>query len=239
MVGLGTLVNGIGIVAGGLAGCLFGRLLKEKQQDALIKACGLCVLFLAVAGAMEEMLTVEGTGLVSGKSMLVALSIAIGTLLGEIIDIESKIEKFGSWIKKITGNGKDDRFVDAFVTASLTVCIGAMAIVGAIQDGLSGDPSLLFVKTLLDFVIIIVMTASLGKGCIFSAIPVLILEGAVTLFASLLSPVLTEAMIGAVSLVGSLLIFGVGVNLIWEKKFRVANMLPSVIVAALLVPLLP
>ena len=132
-----------------------------------------------------------------------------------------------------TGNGGDNGFVNAFVTASLTVCIGAMAIVGAIQDGILGDYSTLAVKAVLDLIIIAVMTSSMGKGAVFSAIPVFLFEGAVTLLARLVSPIMTELAIAYLSLIGSVLIFCVGVNLVWGKTLRVANMLPAVVLAVL------
>ena len=163
--------------------------------------------------------------------MLVVLTLALGTIIGELCGIEKGFEHFGEWLKNKTGNSGDSQFVNAFVTASLTVCIGAMAIVGAIQDGIKGDFSTLAVKSVLDFIIVAVMTSSLGKGCAFSAIPVFIFEGLITLLANLISPLMTELAIAYLSLVGSILIFCVGVNLVWGKKFRVANMLPSVVLA--------
>ena len=123
--------------------------------------------------------------------------------------------------------------MDAFVTASLTVCIGAMAIIGAIQDGLLGDWSLLATKSVLDYIIIMVMTCSLGKGCAFSAIPVLLFEGSITLGASFLKPIMTDLAMNYLSLIGSILIFCVGLNLVWGKKIRVANMLPAVVLAVI------
>ena len=123
--------------------------------------------------------------------------------------------------------------MNGFVTASLTVCIGAMAIMGSIQDGISGDWSTLGAKSILDLVIVMVMTCSMGKGCAFSAIPVLLWEGGLTLLATVIKPILTEAALGYLSLVGSVLIFCVGVNLVWGKKIRVANLLPAVILAVI------
>jgi len=231
MIGTGTIINCIAIVMGGVAGNLIGKFFKEEQQDAITKACGISVLFIAIAGAMEGMLSIDGEGLISGKSMLVVLSLAIGTIVGELIGIEKGFEKFGEWLKVRTGNASDAEFVNAFVTASLTVCIGAMAIVGAIQDGILGDYSTLAVKAVLDFIIIAVMTSSLGKGCVFSAIPVLLFEGSITLFARLVAPIMTDVAIAYLSLIGSILIFCVGVNLVWGKKIRVANMLPAVVLA--------
>ena len=231
MIGLGTIINSVAIVIGGIVGHFTGKLFKPEQQSALNKTCGISVLFIAIAGAMQGMLSIDGNSLMSGKSMLVVLCLAVGTIIGELIGIEKGFERFGEWLKAKTGNSGDKEFVNAFVTASLTVCIGAMAIVGAIQDGISGDYSTLVVKSVLDFIIIAVMTSSLGKGCGFSAIPVFVFEGAITLLARLVSPVMTELATAYLSLIGSILIFCVGVNLVWGKTVRVANMLPSVVLA--------
>lgn len=233
MIGMGTIINSVGIVAGGLTGHFIGRMFCREQQDALTKACGVSVLFIAIAGAMEGMLKIENGALSSGKSMLVVLCLAIGTIIGELLGIEKGFQKFGEWLKKKTGNSEDAKFVNAFVTASLTVCIGAMAIVGAIQDGILGDYSTLAVKAVLDFIIIAVMTSSMGKGCAFSVIPVFVFEGVITLLARLVSPVMTDLAVSYLSLIGSILIFAVGVNLVWGNKIRVANMLPAVLLAVL------
>ena len=233
MIGLGTIINVVAIVAGGLTGHFTGKLFREEQQESLTKACGISVLFIAIAGAMQGMLEIDGGRLVSGKSMLVVLCLAIGTVFGELLGIENGFERFGEWLKEKTGNSGDKQFVNAFVTASLTVCIGAMAIVGAIQDGIMGDYSTLAVKSVLDFIIIAVMTSSLGKGSAFSAIPILIFEGSITLLARLIAPFMTDLAVAYLSLVGSVLIFCVGVNLVWGKKIRVANMLPAVLLAVL------
>ena len=233
MIGLGTIINSAAIVAGGLVGHFAGKLFRPDQQDALTRACGVSVLFIAIAGAMQGMLRIDGGAILSGKSMLVVLCLALGTIAGEMIGIESAFERFGEWLKMKTGNSGDIQFVNAFVSASLTVCIGAMAIVGAIQDGISGDYSTLAVKAVLDFIIIAVMTSSLGKGCVFSAIPVFLFEGAITVLARLISPVMTQTAAAYLSLIGSVLIFCVGLNLVWGKKVRVANMLPAVLFAVL------
>ena len=233
MTGLGTIINSVSIVVGGLTGRVAGGLFNDDQRDALSKTCGVSVLFIAVAGAMEGMLTIENGTLSGGKSMLVVLCLAFGAVIGELVGIERGFERFGEWLKRKTGNSGDGNFVHAFVTASLTVCIGAMAIVGAIQDGISNDWSTLGVKSVLDFIIIAVMTSSMGKGCAFSAVPVFVFEGSVTLLARLIAPVMTETAISYLSLIGSILIFCVGINLIWGKRIRVANLLPSVVFAVL------
>jgi len=233
MIGLGTIINSAAIVLGGAAGALAGRRFGREMQDALKTACGISTLFIAVAGAMEGMLTVEGGSLAGGRSLLVVLCLTLGTLAGELMGIERGFERLGEWLKSKTGSADDANFVDAFVTASLTVCIGAMAIVGAIQDGLTGNIATLAVKSVLDFIIIAVMTSSMGRGCVFSAVPVFFFEGGVTLLARLISPVMTPSAISSLSLIGSVLIFCVGINLVWNKSIRVANMLPAVLFAVL------
>jgi uncharacterized membrane protein YqgA involved in biofilm formation len=195
--------------------------------------CGISVLFIAIAGAMEGMLKPDGGALTATNTMLVVICVVLGTVIGELMRIESWFISFGEWLKKKTGNEGDRNFVNAFVTASLTVSIGAMAIVGSIEDGISQDYTTLALKSVLDFVIIVVMTSSLGKGCAFSAIPVFVFEGCMTLFAHLISPIMTAAAVANLSMIGSILIFCVGVNLVWDTKLRVANMLPAVILAVM------
>lgn len=231
MIGLGTCINVAGIVAGGIIGLLFGKVMEERYQSTLMKATGVCVLFIGISGALEEMMTVSQGRLNTRGTMMVIGSFAIGSLLGEWLNIEFRMEQFGNWLKARTGNDRDAGFVEGFVTASLTVCIGAMAVVGAIQDGVYGDYSVLAAKAVLDLIIIIIMTASMGKGCIFSAIPVALFQGSITILSTFLEPLMTEAALSNLSLTGSILIFCVGVNLIWEKKLRVANMLPALLVA--------
>ena len=233
MPGMGTIINTAAIVLGGLLGGLFGRFLTDNAQDTLTKVCGVSTLFIALSGALEKMLTVENSVIVSGGSMLIIGCLAIGAFVGELLNIEAGFERFGQWLKIKTGNAKDKGFVDAFVTASLTVCIGAMAIVGSIQDGIAGDYSILATKAILDLIIIMVMTCSMGRGCAFSAIPVAVLQGSITALAGLVKPLMTDAALANLSLVGNVLIFCVGINLVWGKKIRVANLLPAVVVAVI------
>ena len=229
---LGTIINTGAIVAGGLFGILFGRLIRERHQETLTMACGIGTLFIGAAGAMNYML-LHPELLPDGGGMLIVACLALGGLIGEIINIEGQFEKFGEWLKRKTGNTGDQGFVHGFVTASLTVCIGAMAIMGAIQDGVSGDWSILGAKSILDLIIIMVMTSSMGKGCVFSAVPVFLWEGSLTLLATVIRPLMTETAMGYLSMVGSVLIFCVGLNLIRGKKIRVANLLPAVILAVI------
>ena len=231
MVGLGTIINTAAIVVGGVLGKLFGRFLSESAQESLTRVCGVSTLFIAIAGALEGMMKVQGDSLVSGQSLLIICCLALGALIGEMLGIEDGLKRFGEWLKRKTGNERDAGFVNAFVTTSLTVCVGAMAIVGAIEDGINGDYSILATKAVLDLIIVIVMTGSMGKGCAFSAIPVAILQGSVTALAGLLRPVMTAQALANLSLIGSVLIFCVGVNLVWNRGLKVANMLPALVLA--------
>ena len=233
MVGMGTVINTAAILAGGACGALFGRFLKQEAQDTLTKICGVSTLFIAVTGALEGMLRVEGDRVVSSGAMLIIGCLAIGAVIGELLNIEGAFERFGRWLKIKSGNAKDQGFVNAFVTASLTVCIGAMAIVGSIQDGIAGDYSILATKAVLDLIIIMVMSCSLGRGAVFSAIPVAIFQGGITALAGLLRPLMTDAALDNLSLVGNVLIFCVGVNLLWGKKIKVANLLPAIVFAVI------
>ncbi|MBQ9806883.1 MAG: DUF554 domain-containing protein [Clostridia bacterium] len=232
MYGIGTLINTAAIVLGGIIGMLFGKLFKEQHRDTLCKTCGIAVLFIGTAGALKGMLSVGADGKISaGGDLLIIGCLAVGALIGELINIEGAFERFGAFLKRKTGNAKDNSFIDGFLNASFTVCIGAMAIVGSINDGIYGDYTILLTKAILDFIIILVMAASMGKGTVFSAIPVFLLQGSVTLLARLLLPIMTESALLNLSVVGNVLIFCVGVNLVWGKKIRVANLLPAVVLA--------
>lgn len=233
MAGLGTLINALAIIAGGIIGMVFGKKIPERMQETLLKVNGTAVLFIGIGGVMSKMLTIKDGVVNTQESMMMIGSLAIGTVVGELLDLDGWMHRFGVCLQKKTGNDSDSHFIEGFVSASLTVCIGAMAIVGAIADGIDGNHSVLFAKAVLDLIIVMVMSASLGKGCLFSFIPVVILQGSVTLLAKLIAPLITTAALNHISYVGSVLIFCVGVNLVFGSKIRVANILPAILVAAL------
>lgn len=232
MRGLGTIINALAILAGGTLGILCKRFLQERYQDTIIKATGFSVVFLGAAGTLSKMLTITPDGsLTTDGSMIMILSLALGALLGEWIDLDAQFERFGEWLKHKTGSDGDNQFVNGFVSASLTVSIGAMAVIGSIQDGIYGDHSTLVAKAILDFIIVLIMASSMGKGCIFSFLPVAVLQGSMTALALGLSGVMTDTVLHHLSLVGNILIFCVGINLVWPKTIKVANLLPSLLVA--------
>ena len=232
MRGLGTIINALAILVGGVLGILCRSFLKARYQDTIIKATGFAVIFLGAAGTLSKMLTVSLDGsLTTGGSMVMILSLALGALLGELVDLDAQFERFGEWLKHKTGSDGDNQFVNGFVSASLTVSIGAMAVIGSIQDGIYGDHSTLVAKAILDFIIVLIMASSMGKGCVFSFLPVAVLQGSMTALAVVLSGFMTDAVLDNISLVGNILIFCVGIDLVWPKTIKVANLLPALLVA--------
>ncbi len=233
MPGIGTVVNVIAVILGGIAGLVFGKKIKSDIRESLMKTAGVAVIFIGVSGALSGLLkiTEEGT-LSTDKALLMIISLIIGSLIGELIKIEDRLDKFGEWLKIKAHATEDGGFVGAFVNTSLIICVGAMAVVGAIEDGINRDPATLFAKALLDFLIVIVMTSTLGKGCIFAFIPIGIFQGTITALSKFAEPLFNiGTVISDMSLVGNVLIFCVGINICFGKKFRVGNMLPSLIAA--------
>ncbi len=227
---IGTIINTAAVIAGGLAGLCLKNGLKQKTQDILMQACGVSSIFIGVSGALSKMLVIEEGKITTTGTMLLIFSLVIGSMIGEFLDIEAGMDLVGEKIKKAVRAQNDNLFVEGFVNVSLIICVGAMAIVGSIQDGISGDYSLLTAKAVLDLVIVLIFAATYGVGAVFSAVPIFVYQGSITLLASFLGSFVSEAVINDLSFVGSVLIFCVGVNIAFGKKFRVGNMLPSLIV---------
>ena len=230
MRGLGTIVNVLAIIVGSGIGMLCKGGLKERFQQVLMQACGLATMFIGMAGAFEMIFTVEDGRLQSGSTMLVVISLVIGALVGEAINIEKGLDSLGEKLKKLVRANGDNRFVDGFVTASLVVCVGAMAICGPLEEGLTGNSQTLFIKAILDLVIVAVFASVYGVGVAFSALSVGVYQGLITVFAVFIAPFMSEHLITNLSGVGSVLIFSVGLNLLFPKKIRVGNMLPALLV---------
>ena len=233
MIGLGTIINTIAVIAGGMIGIFLKKGMKQKTQDTLMQACGISVIFIGISGALSKMLVWNNGKIETTGTMLLIFSLVIGTLLGEWLDIEDKMEKTGEKIKAAVKAQNDSRFVEGFVNVSLIICVGAMAIVGSIQDGISGDYSMLAAKAVLDFIIVIIFAATYGVGAIFSAALIFIYQGTITLIAALCGSFVSELIINDLSYVGSVLIFCVGINVGFGKKVNVGNMLPALVVVVL------
>lgn len=230
MIGLGTIINTAAVIVGGLIGLRAKGGLKKSIQEALMQACGVTVIFIGTAGALSKMLVIAAGQLETQGTMLLIFSLVIGAAIGEGLRVEQRMDALGEKIKAAVKAQEDTRFVDGFVNVTLITCVGAMAIVGSIQDGISGDYSLLLAKSILDMIITLIFAATCGIGAVFSAIPILLYQGLITIIAAGFGAFIGEQIVSDLSFVGSALIFCVGVNITFGKKFKVGNMLPALLV---------
>ncbi len=231
MRGLGVIVNTAAVVAGGLTGLLLKKGLSERFQDILTKACGISTMFIGAAGTLQGLLRVGEDGSLSTQgTMLLIFSLVLGGFAGEVLDIEAWLERVGERLRGAVKSRGDGHFVEGFVSASLIVCVGAMAIVGSIQDGLTGDHSMIFAKSVLDFVIVLVLASTCGVGAVFSAAAIFVYQGALTLLGMAVGNIMPAELIAQLSYVGSSLIFCIGVNLSFGKKIKTGNYLPALLV---------
>lgn len=226
---IGNIVNTVAVLIAAAIGMMLKRGVPEKVQQVLMQALGMCTIFIGVSGTLQNMFSVTAGKLQVNGTMLLIVSMVIGTVIGELIDIEALLDRLGDRLRRVAGSKSGSQFTEGFVTCSLIICVGAMAVVGGIADGL-GDPSTLFAKTALDFVVILVFSSTMGIGVMFSALPMFLYQGIFNLIGLLAGNVMTDQMLTGMSLVGNVLIFGVGINLAFGKRIRVGNMLPALIV---------
>lgn len=214
---------------------LLNKGIKERFQNTLMAACGVATIFIGITGTLQGMLTVADGKVETQGTMLLIFSLVLGGLFGEWVNIEKRMDGIGEKLKKLLKAENDNKFVDGFVNTSLIICVGAMAIVGSIQDGLTGDYSMLTAKAILDFVIVVIMASTYGAGAMCSAIAIFIYQGAITLVSHFAGNFISEELTGYLSYIGSALIFCVGINITFGKKIRVGNLLPALIVPAVYV----
>lgn len=218
---LGTVVNTLAIILGGLLGLLFGQALPEKMKITVIQGIGLAVLLIGGSMALQ-----------TKNPLIVIASLVIGGVIGEWIDIELRLQHFGQWLEhKLARNGRVTGFTKAFVTASLIYCVGAMAIMGSLESGLRGNYNILFAKSMLDGISAVVFASSMGIGVLAAAIPVFLYQGAITITAGLLQGILSSQVIAEMSATGGLLILGIGFNILEFKEIKVGNLLPAIFFA--------
>lgn len=218
----GTLVNVAAIIVGSILGLLFGKRIKTEVSSSLFRALGLCVIYVGLAGVLE-----------TREPMLLIISIAVGTLVGETINIERKLEILSEKVEGLFKGKGDSGIKEGFLTATLLFCVGSMAIIGPLESALTGVHSTLFAKSVLDGISSLLFSSTLGIGVMLSAAPVLLYQGSIALFAGALKPFMTEGLVGALSSVGSLLILGLGLNMTLHAKLKVSNMLPAILVPIL------
>ncbi len=234
MTGLGTIVNMAAILIGSGIGLFLKNGIPKRLQTTISGAVGLCVVFVGITGAIKGLMSVSGTTFETKDTLVVVICMAVGAAIGEWLDLEQKMENLGDWVKsKLPKGASTSNFTEAFVSTSLVFCVGAMAIVGSIEDGLNHDCTMLFTKAVMDGVLSVVFAASMGIGVAFSMFPIGIYQGGITLLAGLVKPYLTDLMIGRLSCIGSILIFALGLNLTIGTKIKIANMLPAVFLSVI------
>lgn len=221
MILTGVLINAAAVAAGGVLGTLGGRLMPEKMRQTVLGATALVSMGIGISGAIG-----------SSNQLIPILSLVIGAVIGELLHIEDGVTRAGDWLQKRFG--KSGSITEGFVTGSLVFAAGAMAVMGALESGLKNDHTILMTKSVIDMAGSVAFAGSLGIGVAFSALSILVLEGTVALLASLLTGVLTEAVITEISVTGSLLIIGIGLNVLGLTKLRIMNMAPALLLPVLL-----
>ena len=216
---IGTIVNTLAVAVGGSIGLLLKKGIPQKITDAVMQGLALCVIFMGISGALE-----------GSKTLAMIVAMALGAVVGTLLDLDGRLNKLGDAIESKMGPGGQGKIATGFVTASLLYCVGALAIVGSLQSGLTGDNSMLYTKSMLDFISSIVLCASLGVGVILSAVTLFLYQGVITLLAQALTPVLTDAVIAEMTCVGSLLIIGMGLNMLGVTKIKIMNYVPAIFI---------
>lgn len=215
---LGSIVNAAAIICGGIIGFMLKNGIDERFNVSIMNGLALCILLIGISGALKV-----------NNMLLVIISIVIGSIIGEALDIDKALNEFGNKIERALKN-KGGKISEGFVAATLLYCIGAMAIVGSLKSGLEGNHEILFTKSILDGVSSIILTSSLGIGVILSSVPVFLYQGTITLASFFIKDLLTDAVIGNMTAVGSLLIIGLGLNMLGSTKIKVANLLPGIFI---------
>lgn len=215
---LGTWVNVVAVLGGGSIGLLIQKGLPQRLSDTLMKGLALCTIYIGISGSLKGQDTLK-----------LILSVVIGALIGEGLDLDGKIQWLGNWVeRRFSKKDGGVSVAEGFVTASLVFCVGAMTIVGSLQSGLTGDHQMLFTKSMLDFVSSMIFASSLGIGVLFAAAFVLVFQGSITLLAGLAAPFLGDVVIAEMTCVGSVLIIGLGLNMLGLTKLKVMNYIPAI-----------
>ena len=238
MLFLGTLVNFLVVFIAGICGSFVKRGVNEKITDAIIKAMGVCVVFIGIDGALEASPPVaEGSFLSAGlvKLLVMILSIGLGTLIGEALDIDKQISRLGDFLASKLSKGNSGNFSNGFATCSILFCVGAMAVNGAFADAM-GKPDILLAKSVIDGIVCFVMATTLGIGCAFSSFTLLLYQGAFAIIGYFVSGLVPQSIVTYMSVTGSLIILLIGTNMIEMTKIKTANMIPAIFLPVIIAP---
>lgn len=231
MTGMGTIVNAAAILAGAGAGLILRQGLPDRWQETIMHAIGLSVTVIGIKMALK-----------TNNIIIVIISLVAGAIIGELLDIDKALNRFGTWVGGKLSNDKEKGSAAAiigqgFVATSLIYCVGAMAIVGSIQEGLTGDASTLFAKSILDGITAIIFAANMGVGVALSALSVALYQGSLTLLAGSMEAIMTPLLLAELTATGGILIIAIGLNMLKLVKIRIANMLPAIIAAGIVTEL--
>lgn len=214
MILFGALANGLAVAFGGGVGLAFKQGISERVKTLIIQALGICVVYVGISGSLK-----------GNSTIFVVLSMVIGAVIGELIDFDGQFNKLGDWLESLFHMKSENSFSEGFVTGTLFICVGAMAIVGSLQSGMAGNNQVLYTKSMIDGIFVLILATTLGLGVAFSSISVVVYESALTLLAKWVAPLFTHAVINEMTCVGSLLILIIGLNMLKLTKIKVANLL--------------
>ncbi|MBE7032980.1 MAG: DUF554 domain-containing protein [Ruminococcaceae bacterium] len=231
MPGIGTIINVVLVIVGSLLGLLLKKAIPERLKTSLVQALALATMTIGLTGIITASCKANESGTLSSDYIiLMVVSMAVGTFIGELVNIEKRLDSMGNFFQRKFSSESSSTFAQGFITASLVFCVGSMAILGSLNDGILHDPTILITKSLLDMVMAMVFASTLGIGVMFSIITVAVYQGLITLCASFVAPYLTETIISQMSFIGSILIMGIGFNFLYEPKLKLGNMLPSMFI---------
>ncbi|NLJ71603.1 MAG: DUF554 domain-containing protein [Syntrophomonadaceae bacterium] len=219
----GTIINVLAILGAGFVGLLLGKGIPKNISQTIEDGLGILVLIIGIQYALK-----------ADSLAIVGISLALGAIIGEVRAWETRLDKVGNLLQSRFSQGEDNQFVKGFVSASLLFCVGAMAVIGALEDGLTGNYQILLIKSILDGIFALIFAASMGIGVLFSAIPVLIYQGSISLASTLIKPILTDPMLNNITALGGVLIAALGLNIIGITKIKVANLLPGIVVVPII-----
>ena len=233
MIGLGTIVNIGTIIIGGALGLVLKRVLSTRIMDTVMQGIALAVVVIGISGTLSAAFTIVDGSIISGHVLIMIISLALGALIGEMLRIEDRLKAFGGFCeRKLTKPDNESTFAQGFVTATLVFCVGSMAIVGSLEDGINRNSDILIAKSVIDGIAAMIFASTMGLGVLFSALTVGLYQGTITLLAVFLSPFFSEIVVMQMSLVGSILIMSIGLNMLKMTKIKTGNLLPAIFIPA-------
>ena len=233
MIGFGTIINFITIIIGGAAGLVLKKYISKRIMDTVMQGIALAVMIIGISGTLIAAFYIVDDVIVSDHVLIMIVSLALGAFIGELLKIEQGLGKFGEFCEnKLKKPDEESTFAQGFVTATLVFCVGSMAIVGSLEDGINRNSDILVAKAIIDGIAAMIFASTMGIGVLFSALTVGLYQGTITLLAVVASPFFSETVVMQMSLVGSILIMSIGFNMLKMAKIKTGNLLPAIFIPA-------